>query len=107
MSIGSYFHSGVDCRIICQNHNYDFWEKIPYDSTYVLKSVVIDDFVWLGDRVTILPGVHIGEGAILQAGSVVSKSIPPCAIAGGNPATVFKYRDREHFYSLKEAGMFH
>lgn len=99
--IGNYFHSGEDCLMITQNHNYDKGTAIPYDNTYVLKSIIIEDFVWLGSKVTILPGVKIGEGAIIQAGAVVSSDIPPYAIAGGNPARVFKYRDIEHFQKLK------
>ena len=71
------------------------------------KDVTIDDFVWLGSRVTILPGTKIGEGAIIQAGSVVHGEIPPYAIAGGNPAKVFKYRDIEHFKKLKAEGRFY
>ena len=101
VTIGSYFHSGMQCMIITQNHNYDNSEWIPYGTTYNYKDVIIDDFVWLGRRVTILPGTHIGEGAIIQAGSVVHGEIPPYAIAGGNPAKVFKYRDVEHFKKLK------
>ena len=54
----------------------------------------------------ILPGTKIGEGAIIQGGSVVHGEIPPYAIAGGNPAKVFKYRDIEHFKKLKAEGKF-
>ncbi len=99
--IGNYFHSGDGCMMITQNHNYDKGNAIPYDDTYIVKSIIIGDFVWLGSRVTILPGVKIGEGAIIQAGAVVSSDIPPYAIAGGNPAKVFKYRDIEHFKKMK------
>ena len=49
----------------------------------------------------ILSGVKVGEGAIIQAGSVVVSDIPPCAIAGGHPAKVFKYRDKAHYDKLK------
>ena len=77
------------------------------DNTYVYKDVEIGDFVWLGSRVMILPGTKIGEGAIIQGGSVVHGEIPPYAIAGGNPAKVFKYRDKVHFEKLKAEGKFH
>lgn len=99
--IGNYFHSGKECLMITHNHNYDKGKAIPYDNTYIFKNIIIGDFVWLGSRVTILPGVNIGEGAIIQGGSVVSSNIPPYAVAGGNPACVFKYRDIEHFKQLK------
>lgn len=106
VEIGKYFHSGKKCMIIASNHNYE-GDAIPYDCTYIAKDVKIGDFVWLGNRVLILPGVTIGEGAIIQAGAVVASDIPPCAIAGGNPAKVFKYRDKEHFYRLKSEMKFH
>lgn len=105
--IGSYFHSGAGCKILTENHNYNKGTEIPYDSTYVYKDVVIEDFVWLGIDVIILPGTIIREGAIIQAGAVVHGEIPRCAIAGGNPAKVFAYRDIEHFDKLKEEKKFH
>lgn len=103
--IGSYFHSGIECMIIADAHNYE-GDKIPYDSLSIPKDVYIDDCVWIGSRVTILGGVHIGEGAIIQAGSTVVCDIPACAIAGGHPAKIFKYRDVKHFNELKKAGKF-
>lgn len=106
VKIGSCFHSGVECLIITRNHNYDNGTEIPYDDTYIRKPVEIGDFVWLGSRVMILPGTKIGEGAIIQGGAVVHGEIPPYAIAGGNPAKVFKYRDIEHFKKLKAEGKF-
>lgn len=105
LKIGDYFHSGKEIRIILDIHNYE-GNKIPYDDTIIKKSVIIDDFVWIGTRVMILGGLHIGEGAIIQAGSTVISDIPPYAIAGGHPAKVFKYRDIEHFKILKEKGAF-
>lgn len=99
--IGNYFHSGVECLVITSNHDYDNGSAIPYGQESVTKDVIIDDFVWIGSRVMILPGTHIGEGAIIQGGAVVHGEIPPYAIAGGNPAKVFKYRDIEHFQKLK------
>lgn len=104
---GDNFHSGEECLIITSNHNFDTGSKIPYDNTYIDKDVVFGDNVWLGSRVLVLGGVTIGEGAIIQAGSVVVKNIPPLAIAGGSPAMVFKYRNEEHYYRLKEAKKFH
>lgn len=104
---GDNFHSGQECLILTSNHNYDKGIAIPYDSTNINKDVVIEDNVWLGDRVIILGGVTIGEGAIIQAGAVVSSSIPAFAIAGGNPAKPFKKRDIEHYNRLKEQKKFH
>lgn len=101
VTIGSNFHSGTECLMISHIHNYDYGKAIPYDETSIAKDIVIDDNVWFGDRVIVLGGVHIGEGAIIQAGSCVVNDIPSCAIAGGHPAKVFKYRDVEHYNKLK------
>ena len=107
VKIGNNFHSGIECMIITENHNFDEGKAIPYDDTYVLKEITIEDNVWLGNRVLICGNVHIGEGAIIGAGSVVCKDVPACAIVGGNPAKVIRYRDTEHFYKLKNANLFH
>ena len=107
ITIGNNFHSGPECLMISQNHNFDGGTKIPYDDTYVYKDITIEDQVWLGSRVIVLGGVTIGEGAIIQAGSVVVKDIPKYAIAGGHPCKVFKYRNIEHYEKLKAQGLFH
>ena len=101
VEIGEYFHTGRDLVILSTNHNYES-TKIPYDETYIKKKVIIKDFVWCGIGVKILPGVTIGEGAIIAMGAVVTKDVPPYAIVGGNPAKVIKYRDIEKFEILKE-----
>lgn len=106
VTIGNNFHSGKECFIMSSFHNYDAGEKIPYDSTFISKDVIIGDNVWIGTRVIILAGVNIEEGAIIQAGSVVVNNIPYCAIAGGHPAKVFKYRDIEHYEKLKKEMQF-
>lgn len=54
--------------------------------------IVVDDDVWIGHGATILSGVHIGQGAVVAAGAVVSKDVPPYAIVGGVPAKIIKYR---------------
>ena len=107
VTIGDNFHSGEDCLMITQIHNYDSVKAIAYDYTYLTKDIKIEDNVWLGSRVIILGGVTIGEGAIIQAGSVVVTDIPKYAIAGGHPAKVFKYRDIDHYEKLKAEKQFH
>lgn len=54
--------------------------------------IIVGDDVWIGFRSTILSGVTIGQGAVIAAGSVVTKDVPPYAIVGGVPAKVIKYR---------------
>lgn len=106
VTIGDNFHSGEDILIIAQNHNYDNGKRLPYDETYILKDVSIGKNVWIGSKVLILPGTEIGDGAIIQAGSVVHGKVPALSICGGNPAKVFKYRDEEHYYKLESEGLY-
>lgn len=54
-------------------------------------AVIIEDHVWIGAKAVILPGVRIGSRAVIGAGSVVTKDIPPQCIAAGNPARVLRY----------------
>lgn len=104
--VGDNFHSGQQCQIISETHNYR-GEALPYDDTFVPRDVAIGDNVWLGFHVLVLGGVTIGEGAIIQAGSVVVRPIPALAIAGGNPAEAFAGRDPAHYDRLKRESRFH
>jgi len=54
--------------------------------------VVIQDDVWIGHKAMLMSGVTVGYGAVVAAGAVVTKDVPPYAIVGGNPARVIKYR---------------
>lgn len=99
--LGNNIAVGKDCLIITSNHDYE-GDMLPFNPQGIPKDVYIDDNVWIGSRVMILPGTHICEGAIIQGGSVVHGEIPKCAIAGGNPVKVFKYRDILHYETLKK-----
>lgn len=70
---------------------YPFMESIK--EAYVSRGdTILGDGCWLGMRAMIMPGVTIGEGAVVAAGAVVTKNVPPYAIFGGNPAKLIKYR---------------
>ena len=70
------------------------WEKsAPYLSELKLKGdTIVGNDVWIGQNVTVLPAVHIGDGAIIGANSVVAKDIPPYSVAVGNPCEVKRKR---------------
>jgi maltose O-acetyltransferase len=88
--IGKHSMMGPDCMIFTQNHVFDK-ENLIYIPGYTpSRPVIIEDNVWIGARVIILPGVTIGKGSTVGAGAVVSKSIPPYSVAVGNPARVVK-----------------
>lgn len=63
-------------------------EHDPADADFATKGgpVVIEDFVWIGNRAIILPGVTLGRGCVVASGAVVTKSVPPWTIVGGVPA---------------------
>ena len=106
VKIGRHFHVGRGLTIFSTNHNYASDQAIPYDSTYINKPVEIDDCVWIGANVSIIPGVKIGEGAIIGMGAVVTRDIPAGAIVGGNPAQIIGYRNMETYWRLKNEGRF-
>lgn len=56
--------------------------------------VIIEDYVWIGSRAIVLPGVRIGHHAIVAAGAVVSKDVEPFSVVGGVPARILKYRNK-------------
>lgn len=88
-------HSGAaeGLIVITSNHHQQkgvFRSGGNEDNVY--SDVIVEDDVWLGINVTLLAGVHVGRGAIIGACSVVTKNIPPYAVAVGNPAKVIKFK---------------
>jgi maltose O-acetyltransferase len=63
--------------------------------------IVIEDYAWIGSRATVLPGVTIGEGAVVAAGAVVTKDVPPYTVVGGVPAKKISERTRNLNYTLR------
>lgn len=94
--IGNKVLFGPNVTIIGGNHRikdvgifiFDVKEKQPDDDL----DVHVEDDVWIGANVTILKGVRVGRGAVVAAGSLVLKEVPPYTVAGGVPAKVLKSR---------------
>ena len=101
LEIGDNVALGPQVLIWTVNHNYYSPEHLPFGGVYKKPPVKIGDNVWIGARACVVPGVTIGEGAVIAMGSVVTKDVPPCAVVGGNPAKVIKYRDIEKYNQLK------
>ncbi|SIN89900.1 acyltransferase [Chitinophaga niabensis] len=93
--IGSDVMFGPDVSILSGGHNFERID-IPMreQGATPRRPVVIGDDVWIGTRVIILPGVHIGSHSIIGAGAVVTKDVPEYAIVAGNPATIKKFRNQ-------------
>jgi maltose O-acetyltransferase len=73
---------------------------------HVLQPVVIEDYVFIGPRAIILPGVTIGKGAVVAAGAVVTKDVGEREIVGGVPAKKIGERTTELNYKLGRADLF-
>lgn len=103
ISIGSGTILGPRVTILTNNHHYDGedLESVPYDGKNILAKVTIGENVWIGANTSIVPGITVGEGAIIAMGSVVTRNVPKYAVAGGNPAEVIKYRDINRYEELK------
>lgn len=70
------------------------------------KDIIVEEDVWIGVNVTLLQGAHIGRGAIIAAGAVVNKEIPPYAIAGGVPARVLGFKFNKDEILMHEASLY-
>lgn len=93
ITIGKYVMMGPECFIYTRNHAYSRTD-IPMckQGFSEYRPVTIGNDVWIGARVTILPGVSIGNGGVIAAGSVVTGHIPDYAVAAVIPTRVKKYR---------------
>jgi virginiamycin A acetyltransferase len=100
ITIGKYCAIAENFRIRPRNHNINYpniQDKLQHrysfqDLTVIKGDVEIGNACWIGDNVTILSGVKIGNGVVIAAGAVVTKSIPNYAVVAGVPAKVIKYR---------------
>lgn len=92
--IGNDVMMGPECVFFSRQHKFDN-PDVPMclQGFTDPKPIVIGDDVWIGRRVMVMPGVHIGSHCIIGAGAIVTKDIPDWAIAAGSPAVVKKYRN--------------
>ena len=101
IAIGSCVNVAAEVRIYTREHDIDdpFFAETG-------GAVVIEDFAYIGTRVTILPGVTIGKGAVVASGAVVAKSVAPYMLVGGVPAKPIRERTRDLRYKLGYAKRF-
>ena len=94
VTIGNDVMMGPDCVVLTANHMFDRVDIPMRQQGYTCpKPVSIGDDVWIGTKVIILPGVKIGRGSIIGAGSVVTHDVEAFSIVAGNPAKLIKKRN--------------
>jgi len=93
--IGDCVDIATQVNIWTLQHNYN-----SPDYRAVGSGVMVEDYVWIASRATILPGVVIGRGAVVATGAVVTKDVPPLAIVAGVPARIIGYRRDVMKYKL-------
>lgn len=105
VEIGCYCAVGDGVRVVTQNHSIDeeilslALQRSVYGNIKVeAADVKIGNNVWVGDSAIILPGVSVGSGAVIGAGSIVTKNVAPFDVVAGNPARKIKNRHRENFF---------
>lgn len=67
------------------------WSTVPLTPAFKGDTIIGND-VWIGNSATIMPGIHVGDGAIIASNAVVTKNVEPYSIVGGNPAKLIRYR---------------
>lgn len=92
VSLGAHLTMGPECLFITGDHPVPKAGGNFRDHTPVHADIVVQEDVFLGARVTVLPGVTIGRGAAVGAGSVVTKDVPAEAVVAGNPARLIRAR---------------
>lgn len=96
VTIGEHVMMGPEVVIYTRNHRHDRLDiPMTQQGHEEAKPVTIGNDVWIGRRVIIMPGVTVGDGAIIGAGAVVTKDVPPYTIVGGVPAMVIKSRKED------------
>ncbi len=92
ITIGNGCLIGPNVVMRTSNHIYLNIEKPIRKQGHTSGDINLEDDVWIGSNVVILSNVRIGKGAIIAAGAVVNKNVPPFSVSGGIPAKVIKYR---------------
>jgi maltose O-acetyltransferase len=88
VSIGARVYMGYDVMLVTADH--ELGEAVQRCGRRVYRPIFIEDGVWIGSRAVILPGVRIGRGAVVAAGAVVTRNVPPNAMVGGVPAKLLR-----------------
>lgn len=114
ISIGKCCSIATNCSFVLSNHLLDRFTTSPANimlfahkqgnlTSYSKGDIIIKNDVWIGANCTLIDGITIGNGAVIAAGSVVTKDVPPYAIVGGNPAKLIRDRFSEELINEIES----
>ena len=93
IKIGKNCDIGFNVSFVTATH--EIISDYEHNRAFKTFDVIVEDFVWIGCNATILPGVKIGKGSVIGAGSVVTKDIPENVLAVGIPAKIIRYFDNQ------------
>ena len=92
LTIGRHVTLGAAIHLLAENHAFDDLSRPINEQGVTRRGITIEDNAWIGNAAIVLDGVTIGRGAVIGAGAVVTRDVPPLAIAVGNPARVIGQR---------------
>ncbi len=101
LEIGNCVSISEDVIFLTADHSEELLETSNRE-----KKVTVGDYVWIGTRAMILPGVNVGKGAVVAAGAVVSRNVEDLAVVGGVPAKFIKYRPENFDYKANYKRLF-
>ena len=114
LNIGNFCSIAPDVSFLIDGeHTYTSLTTYPFKQRYLNRkeisnskgNIYVDDDVWIGYQATVLSGVHIGQGAIIAAGAIVTNDVPPYSIVAGIPAKVIKYRFPKEICTILHANL--
>lgn len=96
LTIGRRVLFGAAVHLLAENHQVDDPARAIDEQGVTRRGITIEDEAWIGNAAIVLDGVTVGRGAVIGAGAVVTRDVPPMAIAVGNPARVIRRRGEAH-----------
>lgn len=104
VTMGNYVMIGPELLITGADHRFDVpGRAVIFSGRPEPEECIIEDDVWIGSRVIVLKGVRIGRGAVIAAGAVVTRDVPPYTIMGGVPARPIRQRFDEYAQKKHDA----
>ncbi len=94
VAIGRNVTLGAGVDLLAENHAFADPDRLISEQGVTRQGIVLEDDVWVGNDAIVLDGVRVGRGAVIGAGAVVTRDVPPSAVVAGNPARAIGQRTR-------------